>query len=390
MSAFNLSFAPAWNRVLGVDIGNDACQYVLIERKAGKIIVNSFGRYSYSGTHDPIEGLYEIVPKLYKKNSHLKGAKLILGISEAMTVIKTESLPALSDNELKQTVKYSFEKELAGTEEGNPIVVGYYNLGQDPDKPDQSLYMLIGMYEDEINMMIQPFLAQGILPVKVVVNSMALSNLITLMPAEQKNIPLGILNIGISKSMLTIFKNGKVDFHREIVMGDNDFTKAIIGTIFHEGKAIQFSMEEAKEFKHKYGYPLGFIDSMSFKGAPFSELGAMMRPVVERMTGEIQRSIGFYSDKTRGESVSHLYLIGHGASLKHLDQVLNSRVGVPVSRFGVPKSIVISGDKKQKSIFKRRFHDQSVSFAIACETGLRGTLLPESYKIKAIQKRKFM
>ncbi|MBN2522997.1 MAG: hypothetical protein JXB24_06960 [Bacteroidales bacterium] len=187
--------------------------------------------------------------------------------------------------------------------------------------------------------------------------------------------------------MLTIFRNGQLDFHREIVMGDNDFTKAIIGTIFHEGKAIQFSMEEAEEFKNKFGYPLGFVDSMSFKGAPLSELGAMMRPVMERLTGEIQRSIGFYSDKTKGDSVSALYLIGKGSKIKHLDQVLNSRVGIPVARLPVPRNITIAGNKKQKGMFKNKFLDHTVSLAVALESGFQGSLLPGIYRIRQLQSK---
>jgi len=376
-----------WSKVLGVDVSQDALQYVLINRKADNTIVDSFGRYSYRGAHDPVEGLYEVLPTLFRRNSHFKHSKLIVGIDESMAVIKTESFPVLSDKELNQAMAFSFEKELSGGEEGNPIVFGSYLLGPDPDKKDQQLYLLVGAYQDEVNILVQSFVDQGIVPVKVVVKMMALSNLATTLPQGKNAVPVGILNIGSTKSMLAIFQNGRLDFHREIVMGDSDFTKAIIGTIFHEGKAIQFSMEEAEQFKNQFGYPLGFADSMSFKGAPLSELGAMMRPVVERLTGEIQRSIGFYSDKTKGGSLSALYLIGHGAKIKHLDQVLNSRVGVPVGRLPLPKKIVIHGNKKQKGAFRQKFIDHSISFAVASESTLDGNLLPASYKIKAMQKK---
>jgi hypothetical protein len=144
-------------------------------------------------------------------------------------------------------------------------------------------------------------------------------------------------------------------------------------------------MDEAVEFKNKFGYPLGFVDSMSFKGAPLSELGAMMRPVVERLTGEIQRSIGFYSDKTKGDSVATLYLIGKGSKIKHLDQVLNSRVGIPVSRIPLPKQINVAGGKKQKAAFKQKFLDHTVSLSIGLESDVKGSLLPDSYRIRYLQ-----
>jgi len=373
-----------WPLVLGVEVSNEAVQYVLLNRKTGRSTVDSFGRYSFKGGQDSVEGLYEAVPHLFK-SGYFRHAKLIIGIDESIAVVKTESFPNLSEKELKQTVAFSFEKELASGEESNPIVSGNYPLGPDPEKKENMLQMVVGMYEDEVHQIVQPFVDQGLVPVKVVVRMMALGNLAVLLPQGNKNVPIGILNIGTNKSMLTIFRNGQLDFYREMVMGDTDFTKAIIGTIFHEGKAIQFSMEEAEEFKNKFGYPLGFVDSMSFKGAPLSELGAMMRPVVERLTGEIQRSIGFYSDKTKGDSVSSLYLIGKGAKIKHLDQVLNSRVGVPVARLPMPKKVHVAGGKKATGVFKKRFLDHTVSLAVASEKNLQGNLLPPVYKMRQLQ-----
>ena len=386
LNLLNLTSSGNRSRVLGVDIGQESLQYVVIQRKAGgRPTVENFGRYAYKGAQDPVEGLYEVVPILCKKNGHLKGTKLIIGIEETMAVVKTESLPGLPDKELRQTVAFAFEKDLASGEEGNPVVCSNYSLGPDPEKKDNNLHLLVGMFEEEVHQIVQPFTDQGLVPVKVVIKMMALGNLAVMLPQGNTNTPIGILNIGSTKSMLAIFRQGKLDFHREIVMGDNDFTKAIIGTIFHEGKAIQFSMDEAVEFKNKFGYPLGFVDSMSFKGAPLSELGAMMRPVVERLTGEIQRSIGFYGDKTKGDSVATLYLIGKGSKIKHLDQVLNSRVGIPVSRIPLPRQINIAGGKKQKTAFKQKFLDHTISLSVGLESDVKGSLLPDSYRIRHLQ-----
>ncbi|MBN2103845.1 pilus assembly protein PilM [bacterium] len=390
MELLNFTSSASWSRVLGVELGQEALKYVLLNRKGGKPLVESFGKYTYKGAQDAVEGLYEAVPQLFKNRGYFKNAKLIIGINEAMVVMKTDSFPPLTDKELKQTIAFSFEKELASGEEGAAIVCGNYPMGSDPDKKENQLHIVVGMYEDEVHQIVQPFIDQGLIPVKLVVRMMALGNLVAMLPHGRSDIPVGILNIGPSKSMLAIFRKGKLDFHREIVMGDMDFTKAIIGTIFHEGKAIQFSMEEAVEFKNKFGYPLGFADSMSFKGAPLSELGAMMRPVVERLTGEIQRSIGFYSDKTKGQSVDSLFLIGKGAKIQHLDQVLNQRVGIPVARLPLPKTIAVSGGKKQRSVFKKKFPDHTISLAVASETTQNGNLLPDVYRIRqwqsAIQK----
>ena len=161
MEFFNLTSSTNWPLVLGVEIGSDAVQYVLLNRKAGKAAVESFGRYTYKGAQDAVEGLYEAIPHLFK-SSYFRKAKLIIGIDESIAVVKTESFPNLSEKELKQTIAFSFEKELAAGEEGSSVVCGNYLMGPDPDKKENMLHMIVGMYEDEVNQIVQPFIDQGL------------------------------------------------------------------------------------------------------------------------------------------------------------------------------------------------------------------------------------
>ena len=210
----------------------------------------------------------------------------------------------------------------------------------------------------------------------------ALSNLVSYIPELQTKKIVGILDIGANRSMLVFIKEGNVDFFREIVVGGNDFTKSITGTIFHEGRAIQFTDKEAEEFKFRYGYPLGFSDGMSFHGAPLGEVGTMMRPVVERLSGEIERSIGFYKEKAGGEDISALYLIGGGARLKHLTKVLSESIGVSISLLPFPQKLRVSGDAKQKELFRNKFPEQAISLTLALESSPEKNLLPAQYAKK--------
>ncbi|MCJ7812947.1 pilus assembly protein PilM, partial [bacterium] len=191
---------------------------------------------------------------------------------------------------------------------------------------------------------------------------------------------LGFLDIGTQKSMLVMVREGRMDFFREIMIGGNDFTKSIIGTIFHEGRAIQFTEEDAVELKLRYGYPLGFSEGMMFRGAPLTEVGAMMRPVVERLSGEIHRSIGFYKDQSAGGELEAFYLMGGGARLKHLSEVLTEKIGITVSLLPMPEGLRVSGGKKHQESFQKKFSEQALSLALAMETSTEGNLLPEQYR----------
>ncbi|MEJ2628445.1 MAG: pilus assembly protein PilM [bacterium] len=138
--------------------------------------------------------------------------------------------------------------------------------------------------------------------------------------------------------------------------------------------------EEAVDFKLKYGYPQEYSEGMTFHGAPISEIGTMMRPVVERLIGEIKRSIGFFKDKSESGDISRLYLLGGGAQLKNLPDVLSEKLDLAVYPLPFPKNIQVSGKKEQKKVFKTKYLEQAVSFSLALEELPEGNLLPALYK----------
>jgi hypothetical protein len=115
-----------------------------------------------------------------------------------------------------------------------------------------------------------------------------------------------------------------------------------------------------------------------------------MRPVMERLTGEVHRSIGFYRDKTGGQKISKLYLIGGGAKLKHLPEVLSEKIEMPVSLTPVPKNLRVSGGKEREKAFENRFFENALCLSLALESTPAGNLLPKAYQrihaVSSIQK----
>jgi type IV pilus assembly protein PilM len=369
--------------VLGLDWGgNSSLKYVLLRRTTVglKLQVETFGRVSVNA--DAPEAVYEIsqaLHELFMRERRLKKAKVVIGLGTERVILRKESFPSLTAKELKQTVTFGIQKDLGLEGEDTPIVCDSLAIGADPAVQGNTEYLNFGAEARMVSERASAFSDQGVIPVKVVPNILALKNLLDKLPKTKSSDAVCFLVIGASRSILVFFKNGQVDFYREIVIGGDDFTKAITGTIFHEGRAIQFTTKEALEFKYKHGYPLGFSEGMTFRGAPLTEVGAMMRPVVERLTGEIHRSIGFYSEKTGGQSVKVLYMMGGGAQLRHLSEVLSERLGIPTSVMPVPDAIRVSGGIKQEQLFKSKYMEYGIALSLALETNAKGNLLPVQF-----------
>jgi len=343
--------------------------------------IERFGRINISA--DAPEAIYDIsqsVHDLFMRERQFKKAKIIIGLGTDRVIVRKESFPQLSSKELKQTIQFGIQKDLGREGEEAAVTCDFQLLGKDPAVEGNTEVLIFGADESAVSEKAGVIASEGVLPVKVIPNVLALKNLLDLLPKSVSAESVCFLDIGANRSVLTFFRKGVMDFYREIVIGGDDFTKAITGTIFHEGRAIQFTNKEALEFKFKYGYPLGFTEGHTFHGAPLTEVGAMMRPVVERLTGEIHRSVGFYKEKSGGSPVKALYLIGGGSQLKHLSQVLTERLAIPTTLIPHAKDFRISGGVKQEQAFRARYLEYGNALSLALETKADGNLLPQQYQ----------
>jgi type IV pilus assembly protein PilM len=389
--SFNVQVTHPWKRVLGLDISNRSFKYVLLSRKNGSFLIEGFGKYALeSGQQKMLTKLGQIIQQLLGNNRSYRQAKIVIGVEGSKLVVKNESFPSLGKKELGQTVSFGMQQEMGTDGDVGGLVFDLVSKGPDPEKEGQTRYLTMGFSEELANEKVGLFAAKNVIPNKITPNVVSLVNLIKLLPPETANKVIGLLDIGAKRSMLVIVKRRELDFFREIMVGGDEFTKAITGIIFHEGKAIQFTHPEAVEFKTRFGYPLGFSEGMTFHGAPLGEVGTMMRPVVERLSGEIDRSLAFYKDSPGAETPENLYLIGGGARMKHLPEVLREKIQIPVSTFPFPKKLRVSGDKEQKEAFAGRFLEQALSLSLAMESGSQGNLLPKAYqgihKTRRVQK----
>ena len=383
MKSFTLNTSKPWSSVLGLDMGLDNMKYVLLNRRGSKLVVEGFGRASFTTKESEFseDAVYQALRHLFQKGTKLKQTKIVLGIDGTRVVVRRDSFPQLAKKDLLQSILFELKREIGKeNEDAGEIVYNYKTIGSDPKLPGNTEYMTMGMPADEVEGRIQYFIHERVVPHKVLPNIVGMKNFLELIPKKERAGIIGILDIGAQRSMFVIFRNGQLDFFREIVVGGEDFTKAITGTIFHEGRAIQFTEEEAHEFKLKYGYPLGFSEGMTYRGAPLTEVGAMMRPVLERLAGEIHRSIGFYGDKTSGDKVQSIYLVGGGSRMKHLQEVLMEKIEIPVALLPYFKNIRVVGSKERQATFQKKFLEQAASFALAMETNTEGSLLPVPYQ----------
>jgi len=388
--SFTYQKEQPWPFVLGIDLSSTSIKYILLRRRGNSLLIEAYGRFNISDQeYDLSAKVDEIFSSVLTKNIR-KNARIVVGFDSPQLIIKRESFPKMPVKDMMQAVRLGLSQQIENETGGDNVICDCIPVGPDPEIKGNIQYIVLGLPESEVFNRLLSFSSNHIVPHKAIPSIITLSNLLDFLPVEQRMGSTAILDIGAEHSVLVFFRDGLIDFFREIAVGGDDFTKSVTGTIFHEGRAIQFSADEAVEFKQRYGYPLGFSDGMTFRGAPLTEVGAMMRPVVERLSGEIHRSFVFYKDNSGGTEVSSLYLVGGGARLKHLSDVLGETLSIPVSTFPMPSNIKIGGGEENQRQFEQKFLEQAVCLSLALESSAERNLLPEQlkkiHKSAAIQK----
>jgi len=96
-----------------------------------------------------------------------------------------------------------------------------------------------------------------------------------------------------------------------------------------EGK-VELSMEDAEKIKIEQGFPDADDSQMIDGKIQKSQILSLVRPCIEQLANEIERSFDFFREESHGERVDKIVLFGGGANLKGLTQFLQRELEINI------------------------------------------------------------
>ena len=119
---------------------------------------------------------------------------------------------------------------------------------------------------------------------------------------------------------------------RDISLGVQDFLRVLRNTITIENRTVSLSEAEARNYLKSYGL-LREIPRQENIPPIFTNLPAVLGPLVERIQSEIQRSLEYFREQIRGNPVERVFLSGLGSQLPGAHLIVPA--GLPASFEGV-------------------------------------------------------
>ena len=110
-------------------------------------------------------------------------------------------------------------------------------------------------------------------------------------------------------------------------------------------------LSEQRRIKQEMGIPSEpSQERIGDKSASLSKISFLVRPVLERLSAEIGRSLDYYRSQFNEERIDRLLLTGGGANLKNIVSHLAGELRLPVEHFN-PLSKILFDSKKVDTQF---------------------------------------
>ena len=302
--------------VVGLDIGSSAIKLVELKEKKGGYELVKLGveRLSPEAIVDgSIMDSSMVVETISKLNSEkgVKNSNYATSLSGHSVIIKKISLPAMSPDELAESIQWEAEQYIPF--DINDVNLDYVPLTA-PGSGDNIEVILVAVKKEKINDYTSVISQTGKNPVLVDVDAFALQNAYEMNNDVDEGKVLALVNIGASVTNVNVLSGSNSLFWRDITFGGNQYTDAI-------QRELSLSFEQAEELKR--GRPQG--------DHTIQQVIPILNSVSEDFAGELRKTLDFFTATSGAERVDEIVLAGGGSGVLNLDAILRDKFGIPVT-----------------------------------------------------------
>ena len=246
------------------------------------------------------------------KLAGVKGGDAVIGVSgHSSVIIKKIGMPVMTAEELGVSIKSEAEQYIPF--DINDVNIDFEILGAKPDEAGQMDVLLVAAKKKVVADYAEAVDMAGLYPLILDVDPFALSNMYELNydSAGKKNVAL--VNVGASKTNITVLREGRLVFTRDSVMGSNYHNEIL-------ERDLDISREDAERLK------LG----QSIAGVSPENAEAALAGASDEIYAEIYRSFEYFKSSVAEEEVDEVILSGGAALIKKFPEMMAEKLGVRV------------------------------------------------------------
>jgi type IV pilus assembly protein PilM len=338
--------------VAGLDIGSSSVKMVELDGKANSLSLVSLGFENLpddtiiDGQIMELNVVSDVIRNVCATN-HVNADQVVTGVSGHSVIIKNIVLPAMSADELEESIDWHAEEHIPY--DLADVSLDYQITGTTSD----STHVLIAACKRErIDNVRQAVQLAGKEPYVIDVDTFALQNCYELNYQPDDSQVVTLLNIGASTMNVNIVKGTRSLFTRDITVGGSQFTDVL-------QRSLGLSFQQAEAVKRGVSHAVEGIEEKSIE--------PLMDNVTEIVAMEIQKTFDFYRATTEDNStvVQKILISGGGSKLAGLAQDLSARLELPVEVLDPFRNIKVDSRKFDPDYLSEIMPEMAVAVGLA-------------------------
>jgi type IV pilus assembly protein PilM len=312
---------------IGLDIGSHSIKLVQIKESKKGLSLENFALSIlpndaiYEGGIRDRDAVKTAIQNLVSTHN-LKTKNVALSVGGHSVIIKKISLPAMSDEELAESIHWEAEQYIPFDLE--EVYLDYEILQVRADQGQMDVLLVAGK-KDVVNQYADLIREVGLKPVIVDTDCFAIQNAFEINYDLFSDDLICIIHVGSENLNINILANGLTTFTRDLQMGGDLYTLEI-------QKQKNVSYKEAEAYKQGTGEQ-GFILPQ--------DVQRILVNLSENLALEINRTLEFHL-ATSGESkYDRIFLSGGGAKVSQLADEIKKKTGTEVEIFNPFRKIYV-------------------------------------------------
>lgn len=360
--------------IIGIDVGTSSVKVVQMDKINEEMTLIKSALVDIGGVPGNEEEVLASL-KMALVGFETKGAKIIAIVSCPQTCTRKIVTPNMPKKELAQAIQWEAKNAIPFSID--EALMGFDILGETVEKGVKKLVVAVAATPKEtVARLLSLFSKAGIEISALIPISVSLQNLVAVSSDKQRS-NIAIVEFGAAITELNIFQQGRLAFSRKLPIAGNDITRAMTSMLMSSEGKVELTLQEAEAIKKDVGIPIGGdTEPVDGKILP-SQIISLVRPCIEQLASEIERSFDFFREESHGEKVNKIVLFGGGADLKGLTKSLYDELGI---------GVVIGNSFEDIKVADQKGTQETVRFDLAIGAALNRSdkinLLPIEVKEK--------
>jgi type IV pilus assembly protein PilM len=380
--------------VWGIDLGQCALKAIRLEEIDGQVVATAFDYVEHpkilsQPDADPEQLTREALEKFLSRNN-LRGDTVAISVPGQSGLARFVKLPPVEEKKITDIVRFEAKQQIPFNLE--EVVWDFQKIGSGIVTDGFAMETEIGLFamkRDMVSRYLGHFKEVNVEVHLVQMAPLALCNYVSYdllgknvdgttagdqEAAAGKKRCVVALDIGADSSNLVITDGERIIWQRPIPLGGNHFTRALT-------KDLKLTFAKAEHLKRN-----------ATKSPDLKKILAALKPVLNDFVGEVQRSLGYFTNTHRDAQIEYMIGLGNAFRLPGLQRFLAEKLQIEVRKLTKLERLTGNDDVINAPTFTENLASLAVAYGLALQgikqARLQTNLLPPEIQVERLVRAK--